>query len=89
MQALRITQQITDDGFIHVRIPRSFAARQVDLIILPAQEQPEGHTHHEVKEADIEWDVDYNAADSSTCQTRHTFEQMDAEFGPEDMEQWK
>ena len=89
MQALRITQNISDDGYIHVHIPRSFMAKRVDLIILPAQEQAEVNKPHEVKEADIEWDVDYDAADSSTCQTQHNFERMDAEFGPEDMDKWK
>ena len=89
MQALRMTQDITEDGFIHLRIPRSFVAKRVDLIILPAQDQQVDDAINTVIEEDVEWDVDYDAAESSTCQTRHNFERMDAEFGPEDMKQWK
>ena len=89
MQALRMTQDVAEDGFIHLRIPRSFAAKRVDLIILPAQDQPESVAIDTVKEEDVEWDVDYDAAESSSYQTRHNFERMDAEFGPEDMDKWK
>ena len=89
MQALRVTKDISSDGFIHIQIPRSFSAKRVELIILPVQEQPKVHSYHEVKESDIEWDVDYDAADSSTCQTRLNFDLMDQECGQEDMTQWK
>ena len=89
MQALRVTKNISDDGYIHVHIPRSFVAKRVDLIILPAQEQPEVNKHHEVKEEDIEWDVDYETADASFGQTMHTFEMLDQECGTEDPSKWK
>lgn len=89
MQALRMTQDVAEDGFIHLRIPRSFIAKRVDLIILPAQEQQINDCIDTVKEEDVEWDVDYDAVEASTCQTKHNFERMDAEFGPEDLAQWK
>lgn len=89
MQALRMTKDISPDGYLHVRIPRGFIAKRVELIILPAQEQPEVCGDQEVKESEIEWDADYDATDSSTCQTWRNFEQMDRECGPEDMKQWK
>ena len=72
MQALRMTKNISADGCLHVRIPLGFAAKRVEIIILPADEQPEACGEQEVNESEIEWDVDYDTADSSSCQTRIT-----------------
>ena len=45
--------------------------------------------YEEANELDIQWDADYDTVESSICQTRHNFERLDQECGPEDMNKWK
>ncbi len=34
MQALRVIQKVSDDGYVHIKIPRDMG-EQIELIILP------------------------------------------------------
>lgn len=89
MQALKITQQVSADGYLHIKIPPGFSAKRVELIILPIIESLAEFTSTSVKEPETEWDIDYEAENSGLGQTIHTFELLDQEFGPEDPSQWK
>ena len=89
MQALRMTQNISADGYLHIKIPPHFSAKKVELIILPFPELPDDPTSTNVKEPEAEWDIDYEAVNAGLGQTVHTFELLDQECGPEDASKWK
>ncbi|GAC1472143.1 MAG: hypothetical protein PVSMB11_07810 [Desulfuromonadaceae bacterium] len=89
MQALRITQTISADGYLHIKIPPNFSAKKVELIILPLPELQVDPTSTKVEEPEAEWDIDYETADAGFGQTVHTFELLDQECGPEDPSKWK
>jgi hypothetical protein len=89
MQALRITQNISADGYLHIKIPPDFSAKKVELIILPLPESSVESELTTVKEPEAEWDIDYDSAEASIGQTMHTFELLDQECGPEDASKWK
>lgn len=89
MQALRITQNVSQDGFLHIKVPPDFSAKRVELIILAIPEPRIEPSVPSVKEPEAEWDVDYEAADAGFGQTLHTFELLDQECGPEDPSKWK
>jgi hypothetical protein len=89
MQALRITQNISDDGYLHIKIPPHFSAKRVELIILSLPELQVDPTSTNVQEPEAEWDIDYDSAETSFGQTMQTFELLDQECGPEDATKWK
>lgn len=89
MQALKITQEVSAGGYLHIKIPSSFSAKRVELIILPISDTPIQPASEAVKEPESEWDIDYETSDASIGQTVHTFELLDRECGPEDPSKWK
>ncbi len=89
MQALKIIQQVSTDGYLHIKIPPDFSAKRVELIILPISESLVESASTTVKEPEFEWDIDYETADASFGQTMHTFEMLDQECGQEDPSKWK
>ncbi len=89
MQALRMTQHVSPDGFLHIKVPPDFSAKRVELIILAIPEPQIESTAPIVKEPEAVWDIDYEAADAGLGQTLHTFELLDQECGPEDPSKWK
>lgn len=89
MQALRIKQTVSADGYLHIKIPSSFTAKQVELIILPIPEPPVEPASSNISEPQAEWDIDYDTAEAGIGQTVHTFELLDNECGPEDPSKWK
>lgn len=89
MQALRMKQNISADGYLHIKIPPHFSAKQVELIILPLPDAPAELATPGIKEPEAEWDIDYEASEVGIAQTAHTFELLDQECGPEDATKWK
>lgn len=89
MQALRMTQNISEDGYLHIKIPPHFSAKKVELIILPIPELSGDPASTNVKEPEAEWDIDYETVNAGLGQTVHTFELLDQEFGLEDALKWK
>jgi hypothetical protein len=89
MQALKINQQISADGYLHIKIPRDFSAKRVEVIILPLAETPGPSPSTTIKEQVAEWNIDYETSEASHGQTVHTFELLDLESGAEDPSKWK
>jgi hypothetical protein len=89
VQALKIIQQVSSDGYLHIKIPPTFSAKRVELIILPLPELLVGPVSTNVKESEPEWDIDYDTVESAFGQTMHTFELLDYECGAEDPSKWK
>lgn len=89
MQALRMTQNISSDGYLHIKLPPHFSAKQVELIILPLPEAPAELAAPGIKEPGAEWDIDYETVNAGLGQTVHTFELLDQECGSEDPSRWK
>jgi hypothetical protein len=89
MQALRIKQTVSADGYLHIKIPPNFTAKQVELIILPLPEPLAEADSPNVSEPQAEWDIDYDTAEAGIGQTVLTFELLDNECGPEDPSKWK
>ena len=88
MQALKITQRVSSDGYLHIKIPSNFSAKRVELIILPLSESS-AEAVATTREPEAEWDIDYETAGSGFGQTVHTFELLDIECGPEEPGKWK
>ena len=89
MQALRIIERVSADGYLHIKIPLNFSAKNVELIIMPIDEGKEESASADLREPDAEWDIDYDAADTGIGQTLHTFELLDHECGLEEPSQWR
>lgn len=86
MQALRITQTVSPDGYLHIQVPPQMGNR-CQIIVLPLNDMPQ--EKDTIADTEVEWDVDYDDAKSSLSQTMQTFELLDQECGPEDMNKWK
>ena len=89
VQALKITQKVSADGYLHIKIPHDFTARFVEMIILPISDSKIDQVVANVNEPEPEWDTDYEAAESSLGLTMHTFDMLEQECGPEDLSKWK
>ncbi len=89
MQALKITQRVSADGYLHVKIPPGFSAKLVEMVILSLPETEVESALANVKEPEADWDIDYDTAEAGISQTMHTFELLDQECGPEDSSKWK
>ncbi|MEI6207196.1 MAG: lipopolysaccharide biosynthesis protein RfbH [Desulfuromonadales bacterium] len=84
MQALKIIQRVSSDGYLHVKIPSYFSAKKVELIILPISDSQAEQASTTTRKPETEWDIDYETAEAVLGQTVHTFELMDIECGPEE-----
>lgn len=89
VQVLRITQEVSADGFIHIKVPSNFSAKKVEMIILPFSESKGSQLPKSVREPEEEWDIDYEAVNAALGQTVHTFELLDIECGPEEPSKWR
>ncbi len=89
MQAFRLTQSVSADGYIHVRIPPNFTAKTVELIVLQVPDSAEETALFRVNEQNAEWDIDYDTSDAGFAQTGHTFDLLDYESGAEDPLKWR
>jgi len=84
-----MTQNISADGYLHIKLPPHFSAKKVELIILPLPELQEDPTSTNIKEPEAEWDIDYETVNAGLWLTLHTFELLDQECGQEDPSKWK
>lgn len=89
MQALKITQYVSDDGYLHIKVPSNFRGKRVELIIVSLPEVSGEQPATRVNEPEVEWDVNYESPESMFGQTAHTLELLEFESGPEDPAAWK
>lgn len=48
MQALRVTQNVTQDGYLHIAVPPEMS-RRCEVIVLPLEELQETRTYNTAK----------------------------------------
>lgn len=48
MQALRVTQDVDPDGYLHIAVPPEMS-RRCEVIVLPLEDYPEGRSYNKAK----------------------------------------